>query len=149
MGPSVSGSNSDPLSTEFEVVLNGETYVFRKPTIRFRIELGYRTADIRRRAFPSGNGAMSITGEFFLDRDAADFARACGILELYLIKSNQTWPFSNSDDGKPVVDFDKFPPDREDTVWELAAKFDTEVSRFRKRGNPDKPPAGDETVDSQ
>jgi hypothetical protein len=90
-----------------------------------------------------------LTGEFFIDRDAADFARACAIMELYLAKSNQKWPFSPGEGGLPAVDFDKFPADREDTVWELAAKFDAEVSRFRKRGDTDKPQTGSEAVVGQ
>ena len=140
-------SGSDPLSNTFDLVVEGETYVFRKPTIRYTIELGYRAADVRRRAFPSSGG--SFPGDFGLDYDAVSFARACAIMELYLVRSDQDWPFSAGADGKPLVDFDKFPPDREDTVRQIGGAFETELARFRARRNPDKSPAGTQAVAGQ
>lgn len=140
---------ADPLSPEFDVVVDGDTYTFRKPTIRYRIELGYKAADVRQRAYPQASGAL----HFGVDYEVVSTARAFAILELYLVRSSvppeRQWVFSPGVDGKPVVDFDKFPPDREGTALELAAKFEEEVARFRKGRNTDKPPAGGEAVGGQ
>jgi len=122
---------ADPTASEFDIVLDGETYTFRKPGIRMPMELGYRAADIRRRAYPAAGG--SIPGDFGLDMDSVNFSRACAILELYLVRSDQTWPYTAGADGKPQVDFDKFPPDREGTVRDLGLEFEVQVSRFRAR----------------
>lgn len=135
---------ADPLSPEFDVTVDGEVYTFRKPGIRYRIELGYASADVRRRAFPSAGGVLP--SDFGIDAEAANFARACAILELYLMRSDQSWPLSTAADGKPKVDFDKFPPEREATIWQLSAEFEREVARFRTRGNTNQPPAGEQAV---
>jgi hypothetical protein len=138
---------TDPLSPTFDITLDGETYTFRKPGIRFSIELGYRCADVRRRAFPAQGGVLP--GDFGLDYDAVNFARACAIMELYLVRASEQWPYSPGPDGKPSVDFDKFPADREDTVRRLSNEFDTAVARFRTRRNPDDAPGGTEAVAGQ
>lgn len=139
--------NSDPLSRTFDVVVDSETYVFRKPGIFYTIEMGYRAADVRRRAFPAGGGGFP--GDFGLDYDAVSFARACAILELYLERADQEWPYSPGADGKPTVDSGKFPPDREDTVRKVGNAFETELARFRARRNTDKPSPGTEAVAGQ
>ena len=138
---------SDPLASEFDVTVDRETFTFRKPGIYFQIEIGYRAADVRRRAAPATNGVLP--NDFGIDRTAAEFARCCALLELYLVRSDQAWVFSPGADGKPVVDSSKFPADREDTVWQVATAFEDEVARFRKRRNPGQPPAGAETVGGQ
>lgn len=138
---------SDSMSNEFEVVVFDDTFVFRKPTIKYRIELGYRSADVRRRAYPTQAGALP--GDFGIDNEAAMFARNCAIMELYLLRSTATWPFSPGEDGKPKVDFEKFPSDCEDLVWRIGAAFEDAIARFRKRGDTDKPSAGGEAVGGQ
>jgi hypothetical protein len=138
---------SDPLSNEFEVVVDGDTFVFRKPTIRYRIELGYQSADVRRRAYPAQGGALP--GDFGIDAAAAMFASNCAIMELYLVRSTATWPFAPGEDGKPKVDFDKFPPDCEDSVWKIGKAFEDAIARFRKRGDTDKPSGDGQTVGGQ
>ena len=140
-------TESDPLSRTFDVVIEGETYVFRKPGIYYAIEMGYRAADVRRRAFPTGGGGFP--GDFGLDYDAVSFARACATMELYLDRSDQEWPYSAGTDGKPMVDSSRFPSDREDTVRKVGNAFEAEMARFRTRRNPDKPPAGPEAVAGQ
>lgn len=121
---------SDALSSTFTVELpGGETYLFRKPGIFFRIEQGYRAADVRRKAYPAGAGGLP--SDFGLDWPAVDFSRQCAILELYLEKASVEWPYSPGADGKPVVDSSRFPPEREQTVQALGARFEEEVARFR------------------
>ena len=138
---------ADPLSPTFDITVEGETYTFRKPGIRFLIEIGYRSADVRRRSFPAQGG--TLPGDFGLDYAAVNFARACAIIELYLVRASEQWPFSPGPDGKPMVDFDKFPADREETVQNLAAEFDSAVARFRTRRNPDGSSGGAEAVAGQ
>ena len=140
-------ADGDPLSDTFDIKVGDETYVFRKPSIRYPIELGYRAADVRRRSYPAGGGGFP--GDFGLDFDAGSFARACAIMELYLVRSDQEWTHSPGPDGKPMVDFDKFPAEREDTVRRIGAAFEAELARFRARGNPDRPPAGAQAVAGQ
>ena len=141
---------SDPLSSEFDVALDGITYTFRKPGIRYTIELGYRAADVRRRAFPAGGGVLP--NDFGIDRAAVDFSRLCAILELYLVRSTVPWPFGTESVSEidwarpPKVDFEKFPPGREDTVDAVAAAFAEGLARFRKGGDTDGRPAGAEAV---
>ena len=106
--------------------------------------MGYRCADVRRRAFPAQGGVLP--GDFGLDYAAVTFARSCAILELYLVRASEQWPFSPGPDGKPTIDFDKFPPEREDTVQRLANEFDSEVARFRTRRNSDNALGGTEAV---
>lgn len=138
---------ADPMAAEFDVAIDGETYTFRKPGIRFPVEVGYRSADVRRRCYPAGGGALP--GDFGIDYEAVQFARCCAILELYLVRADQTWPWSPGDGGKPVVDFDRFPPERDETVRRLGAAFEAEVARFRARGNPSGAPAGAQAVAGQ
>ena len=152
----MSGTTADPLSSEFEVKLNlgteeqpaWETYVFRKPGIRFQIEVGYRSGDVRRRAYPPAAGGL---GDFSLDYNAVQFSRYCAYLELYMLRSDAdpAWTHSPGPDGKPTVDFDKFPAEREDTVVRLGQAFEAEVARFRARGNPDGTSPGAQTVAGQ
>ena len=48
---------SDALQGTFEVEVDGETYVFRKPSIKQDIEVGYKATDIRKRAYPDAGGS--------------------------------------------------------------------------------------------
>jgi hypothetical protein len=138
---------ADPLSPEFDIVVDEGTYTFRKPTIRYLIELGFKAADVRRRAFPQSGGVLPI--DFGVDRTTVEMATSFAILELYLVRSDQTWCFSPGPDGKPIVDFTQFPFEYEDTVWRIRTEFDKQVDRFRKRGDPPKPRIGEQAVGSQ
>jgi hypothetical protein len=115
---------SDPLSPTFDVAVNGSTYTFRKPDIRYRIQMGYKAADTRRRVAPEAGGML----DFGIDRDTVDMSRAFAIMELYLQASDAAWPFSPDAAGKPVVDFTKFPFEREDDVLKIGAAFEAEVA---------------------
>src|ERR1700679_4008934 len=103
----MSGAAADPLSPTFDLAIDGESYVFRKPGIYYRIELGYRAVEVRRKAYPAAGGVL----DFGVDRDTVDFARNCAIMELYLDKSDQKWPFSAGEGGRPSVDSSRFPPE--------------------------------------
>lgn len=134
----------DILSKTFDVAADGDTYTFRIPTIRFDIEVSYKAADVRRRAFPDGQGVISDA-----DNLAYNFSRGAAYLELYLEKATATWPFSTGKDGKPVVDFESFPPHLGDKVFAVGAAFNEAYGRFRRTGNFNIPASGAETMAGQ
>jgi hypothetical protein len=128
------------LQNEFDVEHDGEKYTFKAPGIKYRFEVGGKAADIRRRAYPEGRVSEQLGT---VDWDVNIFSRNCAVLELYLVKSTVPWPYGAEDMaavdlGKPPrVDFEKFPPGREDTVDAVGAAFVEALARFRKGGNPD------------
>lgn len=130
---------SEALRDRFEVEVDGEQYVFRIPSISFDISVGYKSAEIRRRAYPEGQGLLGA-----VDFSAVQFSRSCAYLELYLIQSTALWPYGISDDVKPdytvppKVDFEKFPVWAADMVMEVGAAFEQRYADFRRprdRGN--------------
>lgn len=135
----------EPLQDRFEVTVSGSVYTFRIPTIRYDIELGYRSAEIRNKAYPDGMGSMGG-----LDLQALQFSRYCAMLELYLLKATTLWPYGFADDdltkvdlnAPPKVSFENFPVDRSEDVWTVGQAFETEVARFRRRRDPNGAPAG-------
>lgn len=144
---------SGVLEDSFEVEVDGEKYVFRKPSIRQDIEVGYRATDIRRRAYP-GEGGSAQT----VDNAGYSFSVFCAYLELYLKQSSTLWPYGIADDSDmskvdfskpPEVKFENFPADRTDSVYTVGAAFSAEVTRFRTRRPVDKRPAGTEAVAGQ
>lgn len=128
----------DPLQTTFDVPLDGKTYTFRIPTIKMDIEIAYKAAEVRQRAYPQGGG--TLVG---VDGWSSAFARFCAIMELYLVKADTLWPYGFSDDDmsavdfnkSPKVDFEKFPVEHTETVYQMGEAFDREVARFRGRRN--------------
>ena len=132
-------ADTDPMAPTFDVTAGGETFTFRKPDIRYRIEIGYATARVRQRVDPSGAGTSLDWG---LDRDAVDVSRYFAILEKYLERSTAPWAFQPGPDGKPVVDFAKIPLDKEPVVAAAATAFEEAVARFRAGGDPAVAPAG-------
>jgi len=141
---------SDVLADKFTVTVDGFDYEFKIPAITYDIAVGYRAADIRRRAFPEGMGALGS-----IDFNAVQFSRCCAYLELYLTGSSALWPYGVADDadlGKvdmnrpPAVDFEKFPVSAADTVLEVGYAFEQRYAQFRRPRHSDKRPAGAEAV---
>lgn len=141
----------EPLQDRFDVVIGrtekdpGQTYTFRIPTIKYDIEVGYKAAEIRAKAYPEANGAMGG-----LDWQAVSFSRYCAIMELYLVKSTTLWPYGFSDDdmskvdltAPPKVEFDKFPVGAAEDVFAVGQAFETEIARFRRRRHSNQQSAG-------
>jgi len=136
---------SGVLADTFDITVENETYTFRRPTIKYRMEVGARAIDIRRRS-----SAESIRNEQqgLLDLSADYFSRNCAVLELYLVRATTTWPYGTEDVGKidlaspPQVDFEKFPADRDATVDAVGAAFVEALARFRAGRNTDGRPPG-------
>jgi hypothetical protein len=144
---------ADVLSETFDVEVEGETYTFKTPSIKYSVELGYRSADVRQRAYPQARGELGT-----IDMQGVMFSRNCAILELYLVKATTLWPYGVIDDSKasavdfsksPVVDFEKFPADCEDLVMLVGGAFEEARSRFRTRRNRNAKPASAEAVASE
>jgi hypothetical protein len=140
----------DVLQDTFEVELDGERYTFKAPSIRYRFEVGGRSADIRRRGSPE---AYLNERNGTIDWSVDSFSRSCAVLELYLVKATCAWPYgagsvAEIDPTKlPKVDFEKFPPGKEDTIDALAAAFSEGLARFRTGGDTDGRSAGAQAVD--
>jgi hypothetical protein len=137
---------SDVLKDTFTVNdTNGGEYTFRIPSIVFDMQVSYKAAEIRRRAYPEGQGALGT-----IDFQAVQFSRYCAFLELYLTGANKLWPYGFEEsridklDPKvlPVVNFEKFPVSSGDLIYEVGAAFEEAYSRFRRPGNSDQRPAG-------
>ena len=67
----------DVTQSTFDVVVDGDTYTFKIPTIRYRIEVAGRAADIRNRAYPEG---YTYERSGVVDWQANNFSRACALL---------------------------------------------------------------------
>ena len=122
---------------------DGGEYTFKIPSISFDIQVSYKAAEIRRRAYPDGGGAIGG-----IDFQAVQFSRYCAFFELYMTASSRLWPygFDDSDIDKvdprkaPLVDFEKFPTDCGDLVYEVGGLFEQEYAGFRRPRNSDKRP---------
>ena len=125
---------SDPFQDSIEVKHEGTTYTFKLPGIMVDLEIGGRAADVRRRAYPAGGGAI-------VDTNTAYFSRSAAIMELYLKAATDPWPFSAGENGLPKVDVTKFPLSRVDAVYAIGSAFDEELARFRKPRAADPAPA--------
>lgn len=138
----MSGSNNtDVLQNEVIVTVRGDKYTFRMPSIRFEMEMGYKTNDICGRAMPEGSSpTASLLGP---GNRAYNFAWCCAVLELYLIRATTEWPFT---DGPGRVNSDKFSFGRSQTVEEIGSAFSLELNKFRDAGSADANGAGAEAV---
>lgn len=119
----------------------GGEYTFKIPTITFDIQVSYKAAEIRRRAYPDGGGAIGA-----IDFQAVQFSRCCAFLELYLTASSRLWPYGMADSDidkldprtPPLVNFEKFPASVGELVYEVGGLFESEYAQFRRPGNTDK-----------
>lgn len=121
----------------------GGEYTFKIPTITFDIQVSYKAAEIRRRAYPDGGGAIGA-----IDFQAVQFSRCCAFLEMYLTASSRLWPYGYRDSeidkldprNPPVVNFEKFPAEAGELVYEVGGLFEAEYAQFRRPRDTDKRP---------
>ena len=121
----MSETKPDILATELVVNVEGETYTFKIPSIRYDIEVATRAARIRRLADPGGNTAL-----YELGGRAMGLSWALAQLELYLTASSAKWPFSAGPGGEPVVDHTKFDARQARLVTAIGEGFEAEYARF-------------------
>jgi len=140
---------SDVLADRFTVEVDDHAYEFKIPSIRYDIEVGYRAADIRRRAVPESGGALGA-----VDFQTVQFSRACAYLELYLIGASTLWPYGLEDDdlskinmaNPPAVNFEKFPLYAADMVMNVGVAFEQKYADFRRPRNRRQGSAGTEAM---
>ena len=121
---------SDVLQETFTVNIRDKNYVFRIPSIRFDIEVGYESRRIRQDADPLGRGDLNN-----IDAATIQFALYCAIIKLYLVSADVQWIYSAGPDGKPVIDPLKFPRNKNTTVYLIGEAFIKEYERFRDDGD--------------
>lgn len=102
-------------------------YEFRVPGIKDQLTLGMKARAIRRANDPTGSGDL-----LGLDQETAMLSWSLGAFETLLTASGAKWPYSEDANKKPVVDYQKFPPERFDTVLHVGLRLDAEIGRFRK-----------------
>ena len=138
----------DILQDKLEVKLQDDIFVFRIPTYLDEIKLGMKERDIRRElgleigGDQSGNPDGLDNQTFFMVQTAARF-------ELLLVQSSVQWPWSAGPEGKPVVDFHKWPSDKVGDAIAVGALFAGELTTFRSGGNTDGNAASSEAMASQ
>ena len=120
------------LQDKFDVVVRGKRYTFRVPSIRYDMEVGYKAAQLRRLADPEGIGDLNA-----VDFAAVTSARACAVMELYLIAADEDWPFTAGSDGKPKVDSSLFPLRKRRLVAEIGGTFQKTFETFCADGDTD------------
>ncbi|MDA8249169.1 MAG: hypothetical protein M0Z28_08315 [Rhodospirillales bacterium] len=117
----------DILRDQLEVYVDGATYAFRIPSIRFDSEVDTRVKSVIRRAI--GGTPVDVNA---LDGRALYFARCCAILELYLVDSDVTWPFTTTG----AVDFAAFATGKASTVCKVGDAFYEAYASLAKTGLP-------------
>jgi hypothetical protein len=126
---------SDVLQDRIAVEVGGFTYQFRIPTITYDLQVGYKAADVRARAYPESQGILGA-----IDFQAVNFSRCCACLELYLAAADTLWPYGYDFDTPlsevdmtrlPAVDFTKFPVSAADAVVEVGQAFQDRYAQFR------------------
>lgn len=124
---------TDALNKTISVPVGTDTFEFRLPTIMDEIRIGVRMRDIRRAAI----GPVGDVSDIGIDSMTHYSTSAAATLEILLVASSATWPFSEGPDKKPVVDATKFPVENTGDVIDAYTAYLEGVSTFRKKGPPD------------
>lgn len=128
-----------PFEKTITVELGTEKFEFTNPSPRQFAAVGARTAAMRQ---VDGLGVdAALTGY-----DSRLYF-GLALFEKLLVRADaeDNWPFTNDSNGRPVVDSDKFPPTKTDTVVEVGDKFyDMFFGQKEQKAvnNPDLPPEG-------
>lgn len=129
------------LQEEITVTHDGETYVFKLPSVRDDAKVGSYARYLRAQDDPEGIG--SADG---LDFNSFYIYQALATFHVLLRRATVDWPFSPSEKGLPVVDVNKFPESA--PVMEVYDSYLKAVSEFRGKTNPRKS-AGEDAVASE
>ena len=140
MPPASAVEQPSVFQDQIKVTVGADDFVFRAPSIRYDIEVAAKAAAIRRKADPEAASPYEIGAA------AVRFSYALAVMELYLIASTATWPFSPGPAGKPIVDHEKFSPKKARAVYQIGDAFEAEYGRFREDGTAGDDAAGAEAV---
>lgn len=115
---------------EVSTVINGEshTYIFKIPTIRDSTRMGVRERDLRMADSGSGNGS-----EVGIDIVTELLYRSLALFEVLLIKSSDARMYTESPEGKIIVDSSKFGPSIDPLLLiGVQQGFEQALTSFRK-----------------
>lgn len=134
---------ADITQETFEVKVADETFVFRIPSPRDYARMGSRALVLRREDAPETTGS-----EWGMDGITADLYRGFALMETLLTRADTTdnWPYTESKDGKPVVNCNNFPAKKMDTIISIWRGFDAQLARFHGGGDRDGDESGTEGV---
>lgn len=136
------------LQDTIEIKHNNEVFIFRIPSYFDELKIGARERDIRREISQeiggdiSGNPDGLDSQTFFMIQTAARF-------EILLQKADCNWMYSPGDDGKPIVDYKKWPKDKVGDIVSIGVRFTDELTTFRSGRVRDTEPTIPKTVESQ
>jgi len=136
------------LQDKIEIKLQNDTFVFRIPNYLDEIKIGLRERDIRRElglemAGDQAGNPDGLDGQtFFMIQTAARF-------ELLLVSASAVWPWTNGPDGKPMIDFKKWPNNKVGDAVAVGALFVDQLTSFRAGGVTDRNPPSQEVMEGQ
>jgi hypothetical protein len=113
------------LKNEITIEHGGETYVFKVPSIKDRIDIAATGADLRKKADPERNG---ITLGY--DPGAVLFTDTIATFMVLLKSTSAKWVYAGDTSNNPKVDLDKWPDNV--PVMEVVNQFNEELEKFRK-----------------
>jgi hypothetical protein len=113
------------LKNEIIIEYEGESYVFKVPSIKDRIKIAATGADLRKEADPKGNG---ITLGY--DPTAVLFTDTIATFMVLLKSSTAKWVYGGDVSNNPKIDLDKWPDSV--PVMEVVNQFNEELDKFRK-----------------
>ena len=107
------------------------TYIFKIPSIRETTRMGVRERDLRMADSVNGNGS-----EVGIDIVTELLYRAMALFEMLLIKTSDLRLFSDSKDGIPIVDSNKFGANIDPFMLiGVSQSFQQALDSFRQGGN--------------
>lgn len=117
---------------------NGEKFEFTNPSPRLFASIGARSAAMRQ--------ADGLGFEAALSGYDTQLYFGLALFERLLVRADcrDNWPFSTDATGKPVVDSNKFPPSKTETVVEVGNKFYDMFFGQKESEVTDKPNVPDE-----
>lgn len=117
---------TNPLTqTTLSVVVKGETFIFKVPSIRDEAKVGSIARFLRAKDDPQGIGAAEG-----LDVNTFSYYQALAIISVLLKQSSSGALFSRDAKGMPVVDVDQLPEDA--PVMEVYEGFLDALVTFRE-----------------
>lgn len=105
-----------------------QTYIFRIPTVRELTKIGVRERDLRMADSTMGNGSdvgIDVVTEYVY--------RACALFELLLEKTSDVRLYTETKEGRPLVDSSKFGPEIDPSLLiGVYQGFEKSLNSFRK-----------------
>jgi len=111
---------------------DGETFEFTIPSSIHELRIGAAIRRIRREIDPLAGGPGE---EYGWDMMAQLHVKAIAMFLVLLERTSAKWVYGPGLDGKPVVDWQNWPPEVVERVLEISIALDSAVQRFRARRN--------------